>query len=91
MSDRWAQPDTAPEVTTRDISSRMAHLAAADGADGAETLTPDPADFSIKHPLQEQWTMLYDVPYPGSPKGWGENVKTLMEFGAVEDFWCMYK
>lgn len=57
-----------------------------------DTVTPDPSDFSIRHPLQHTWTMWYDPPKKGhlSAHNWQDSVKKIMDFDTVEDFWCMF-
>jgi len=52
--------------------------------------TPDPQDHSQRHPLQHQWTMYYDPPKGKGGGNWKDNVKKVLAFDTVEDFWCMY-
>lgn len=59
--------------------------------DGETIVTPDPSDHNIRHPLQNTWTMYYTAPQTGRPKSdakaWSNNVKKIIDFGFVEDFW----
>ena|SRR3990167_10567339 len=43
-------------------------------------------DLTIKHPLQNSWTMWYDH---GCKKGvaWGDHLHEIFTFSSVEDFW----
>lgn len=46
-----------------------------------------------KHPLQYTWTMWYDSPSPKSKNdahNWQQNVKKIVSFSSVEDFWCLF-
>lgn len=43
------------------------------------------ADFSVKHPLQNKWSMWYDAPQSG--KGWEDKLQLINSFETVEDFW----
>lgn len=63
----------------------------------ATTSTPIPDD--VKHPLENRWAMWYDVATGSKKRGvseqqqhdsWGDNLKRILEFGTVEDFWGMY-
>ncbi|KAJ6253569.1 eukaryotic translation initiation factor 4e related [Anaeramoeba flamelloides] len=52
---------------------------------GHYTLDFDPQQ---KHPLQNKWTMWVDG-YSGS-RNWGEDMKKILDFETVEDFWGMF-
>jgi len=49
---------------------------------------------SGKHPLHRGWTMWYDAPEknkrPAPGAKWGSNVKKIVSFRYVEDFWCLF-
>lgn len=52
------------------------------------TIFNDPVNFNIKHPLQSSWTLWYDsASKKGSTKDWSQNIKALITFSTVEDFW----
>jgi translation initiation factor 4E len=45
----------------------------------------------VKHPLQHSWTLWYDCPSRKvSHSNWHENLKKLITFDTVEDFWGVY-
>jgi translation initiation factor 4E len=48
----------------------------------------------VKHPLQNEWTLWYDNSSRGRGKAsavnWGDHLKEIMTFGAVEDFWRLF-
>ncbi|XP_072383182.1 eukaryotic translation initiation factor 4E-1A-like isoform X1 [Diabrotica undecimpunctata] len=47
-----------------------------------------PMDFSIKHPLQNAWTLWY---YENDrTQAWEKNQKEIATFQTVEDFWSLY-
>ncbi|XP_056642846.1 eukaryotic translation initiation factor 4E-1A-like isoform X2 [Diorhabda carinulata] len=47
-----------------------------------------PMDFSIKHPLQNAWTLWY---YESDrTQSWEKNQKEIASFQTVEDFWSLY-
>ncbi|XP_018577506.1 eukaryotic translation initiation factor 4E-1A-like [Anoplophora glabripennis] len=47
-----------------------------------------PMDYSIKHPLQNCWTLWY---YENDrTQSWAQNQKEIASFQTVEDFWSLY-
>jgi len=47
-----------------------------------------PIDYSIKHPLQNCWTLWY---YENDRQNtWEKNLKEIASFQTVEDFWSLY-
>ncbi|XP_071744766.1 eukaryotic translation initiation factor 4E isoform X2 [Lepeophtheirus salmonis] len=47
-----------------------------------------PTDFEIKHPLEHEWTLWY---YNHDPQNaWEDNLKEVISFNTVEDFWAIY-
>jgi len=51
----------------------------------------EPSNFSVKHPLQNSWTIWYDNPGKRSNQAsWGDNLKKITSFGTVEDFWRVF-
>jgi len=56
--------------------------------DNKEQDLVDPIDFSIKHPLQNKWTLWY---YENDRANtWEKNQKEIASFDTVEDFWSLY-
>jgi len=52
---------------------------------------PDPNNFAVKHPLQNKWTMWWDSSMKKlNQHNWSTNVRPLLEFDTVEDFWRLY-
>jgi len=50
-----------------------------------------PADFEVKHPLQDAWTWWFDNPKKKSTQqSWGANLKKIYSFATVEDFWSLW-
>ncbi|RKP08483.1 eukaryotic translation initiation factor 4E-1 [Thamnocephalis sphaerospora] len=56
------------------------------------TVLTDPVNFNVKHPLFSSWTLWYD--HGGkrltSAQSWEQNLKELITFDTVEDFWGVY-
>lgn len=60
--------------------------AAAEGADPSASI-----DFSAKHPLENSWTMWFDIPTGRQKQStWGQTLRSVYTFDTVEDFWCLY-
>jgi len=55
------------------------------------TVFADPENFTVKHPLQNRWTMWYDNPgKKATQQSWAENLKPILTFDTVEDFWRLF-
>jgi len=51
----------------------------------------EPSNFSVKHPLQNSWTIWYDNPGKRSNQAsWGDHLKKITTVGTVEDFWRVF-
>ena len=49
---------------------------------------PDPTDFSVKHPLQNRWTLWFDNPGRRTNLlSWSQNLREVITVDTVEDFW----
>lgn len=45
-------------------------------------------DYSVKHPLQNTWTLWFDNPgKKASAQSWADNLKEIISIDTVEDFW----
>ncbi|KAK9495643.1 translation initiation factor eIF 4e-like domain-containing protein [Lipomyces doorenjongii] len=48
-------------------------------------------DFTVKHPLRHTWTLWYTKPqHGGSKSDWGDQLKEVINFDSVEEFWGIY-
>jgi len=55
------------------------------------TVLEDPSNFTIKHPLQNSWTLWYDKPEKKTTQtSWAEGLKKIVTFSTVEDFWRIF-
>jgi len=51
----------------------------------------EPSNFSVKHPLQNGWTIWYDNPGKRTNQAsWGDHLRTITTFDTVEDFWRVF-
>jgi len=51
----------------------------------------EPSNFSVKHPLQNSWTIWYDNPQKRTNQAsWGDHLKKITTFSTVEDFWRVF-
>jgi len=51
----------------------------------------EPSNFSVKHPLQNNWTIWYDNPQKRTNQAsWGDHLKKITTFSTVEDFWRVF-
>lgn len=51
----------------------------------------DPTNFSVKHPLQNRWTLWYDNPSgKTNQQSWADQLKKVVTFETVEDFWRIF-
>lgn len=45
-------------------------------------------DYSVKHPLQNTWTLWFDNPgKKANAQSWSDNLKEVVTLDNVEDFW----
>lgn len=55
------------------------------------TVFSDPINYNVKHPLHNAWTLWYDNPGKRNNQStWQANLKELITFDCVEDFWGVY-
>jgi len=51
----------------------------------------EPSNFTVKHPLQNGWTIWYDNPGKRTNQAsWGDHLRTITTFDTVEDFWRVF-
>lgn len=51
----------------------------------------DPSNFTVKHPLQNSWTIWFDNPGKRtSTASWVEHLRKITTFDTVEDFWRVF-
>ncbi|KAK3715087.1 eukaryotic translation initiation factor 4E [Vermiconidia calcicola] len=53
------------------------------------TVFDDPANFNVKHQLQNSWTLWFTKP-PSGKQDWNELLKEVISFNSVEEFWGIY-
>ena len=53
------------------------------------TVFDDPANFNVKHELQNSWTLWFTKP-PSGKQDWNELLKEVISFNSVEEFWGIY-
>ncbi|RMZ17598.1 hypothetical protein D0862_00766 [Hortaea werneckii] len=53
------------------------------------TVFDDPANFNVKHALQNTWTLWFTKP-PSGKQDWSELLKEVITFDSVEEFWGIY-
>lgn len=53
------------------------------------TVFDDPANFNVKHQLQNTWTLWFTKP-PSGKQDWNELLKEVISFNSVEEFWGIY-
>ncbi|RUS31191.1 translation initiation factor eIF 4e-like domain-containing protein [Jimgerdemannia flammicorona] len=59
--------------------------------DSVTTVFHDPVNYNVKHPLHNAWTMWFDNPgKKANALSWSQNLKELVTFDCVEDFWGVY-
>lgn len=54
------------------------------------TVFHDPQAFTVKHPLINKWTLWYTKPPTPGQRGadaWADNLKEVITFDSVEEFW----
>ena len=57
------------------------------------TVFHDPQNFTVKHPLAHRWTLWYTKPPLPGQRGadsWADNLKEVITFDSVEEFWGVY-
>jgi translation initiation factor 4E len=56
--------------------------------DQVTTVFHDRINYTVKHPLQNTWTLWFDNPgKKANSQSWSQNLKEIVSMDAVEDFW----
>ncbi|ORZ12730.1 translation initiation factor eIF 4e-like domain-containing protein [Absidia repens] len=59
--------------------------------DSVTTVFHDRINYTVKHPLQNTWTLWFDNPgKKANSQSWSQNLKEVVSMDAVEDFWGVY-
>ncbi|KAK4574360.1 eukaryotic translation initiation factor 4E [Recurvomyces mirabilis] len=90
------EPSDPVPLDTIPISPNGAVTDATNGAtngnhddDKIVTVFDDPANFNVKHQLQNPWTLWFTKP-PSGKQDWNELLKEVISFDSVEEFWGIY-
>lgn len=76
-----SQPENPPQDTEQDVLAQEV---------GGLSIA-EPSNFSVKHPLQNAWTIWYDNPQKRTNQAsWGDHLKKITTFSTVEDFWRVF-
>ncbi|KAI1184185.1 translation initiation factor eIF 4e-like domain-containing protein [Nemania serpens] len=54
------------------------------------TVFHDKDNFTVKHPLQNKWTLWFTKPSSGKGDNWNDLLKEVIIFDSVEEFWGIY-
>lgn len=79
--------DTIPVSPEGGITDATNDKTADDGK--VITVFDDPANFNVKHALQNTWTLWFTKP-PSGKQDWSELLKEVITFDSVEEFWGIY-
>src|SRR5690606_8941554 len=74
-----------PEQQQEEEERKVELVAPNEPSSSAErTILADPTNFTIKHPLQNRWTLWYDnAAKKSTSQSWGENLKQIVTFDTV--------
>ena len=78
MTDENAAPNGNAPQTDRDTPQKDV------------TVFHDPENFTVKHPLQHQWTLWFTKPPSGKGDNWNDLLKEVVTFDSVEEFWGVF-
>eukprot|EP00892_Ulva_mutabilis_P009798 jgi/Ulvmu1/7190/UM034_0099.1 len=56
-------------------------------ANGTVDAASELPDFSVKHPLERQWTLWFDSQKKGN---WSDSVRSVCTVSTIEEFWCLF-
>lgn len=92
MAEVASKPTEPVPLDTIPISPEGAEKeeAATNGSNGkVVTVFDDPNNFTVKHALQNTWTLWFTKP-PSGKQDWNELLKEVISFDSVEEFWGIY-
>lgn len=78
----------SPNGAMTDVTNGSTANGKTDG-DHVVTVFDDPANFNVKHALQNAWTLWFTKP-PSGKQDWNELLKEVISFDSVEEFWGIY-
>jgi len=84
--------DTDPQQDSTDDTPSLSESQEVGLEEGVGALgIAEPSNFSVKHPLQNSWTIWYDNPQKRTNQAsWGDHLKKITTFSTVEDFWRVF-
>jgi len=77
----------SPDGAVSDATNGATNGSRSDGK--VVTVFDDPANFNVKHQLQNTWTLWFTKP-PSGKQDWNELLKEVISFDSVEEFWGIY-
>jgi hypothetical protein len=92
MAEVASKPTEPVPLDTIPISPEGAEKeeATTNGSSGkVVTVFDDPNNFTVKHALQNTWTLWFTKP-PSGKQDWNELLKEVISFDSVEEFWGIY-
>ncbi|GAO51316.1 hypothetical protein G7K_5420-t1 [Saitoella complicata NRRL Y-17804] len=82
------QADPAIASTTEDIQDMSIEEST---PSGPLTVFHSPEAFNVKHPLMNHWSLWFTKPpTPGQKDAWAHNLKEVISFDSVEEFWGVW-
>lgn len=55
-----------------------------------KTVLTSKEEFTVKHPLNNKWTLWYTKPQTARTENWHDLLKPVITFSSVEEFWGIY-
>ena len=89
VPDEQVPLDTIPVSPDGGMTDATNDKAAAHDSGKIITVFDDPANFNVKHALQNTWTLWFTKP-PSGKQDWSELLKEVISFDSVEEFWGIY-
>lgn len=81
--------DTTTITNSEDVNNSTTTTTANENSDDQiTTVFHDRTNYTVKHPLQNTWTLWFDNPgKKANSQSWSQNLKEIVSMDAVEDFW----